>query len=194
MTELVCEQGYQETTVAQVTERAGVSADAFEALFGADLAGCLLAAENAILAKCISAISSTYSADRPEWESTILGTREILELMSAHPSLAHLGYIVSRQMGTAQVSRVYQSGIQVVAAMLDRAREYSDIDVAPYSAARGALGGPEAVIRREIAAGRGEELPKLLPDFVYAAAVPFLGQREALRLHRWAQDLLEAKA
>jgi hypothetical protein len=46
------------------------------------------------------------------------------------------------------------------------------------------------VVRRELIAGRPESLPGLLPDFVYAATVPFLGQEEATRLARRGRELL----
>jgi hypothetical protein len=46
-------------------------------------------------------------------------------------------------------------------------------------------------VRREIAAGRAERLPSMLPDLVYAGTVPFLGQEEALRLARRGQDLAQ---
>jgi hypothetical protein len=59
------------------------------------------------------------------------------------------------------------------------------------------VGGAEAVIRREIVAGRREELPRLLPDFIYGATVGFLGQEEgflgqeeAMRLSRQGRELL----
>jgi hypothetical protein len=63
----------------------------------------------------------------------------------------------------------------------------------PPLTARAALGGAEAVVRREIALGGIESLSRLVSDFIYAASVPFLGQREALRFARQAEELLEAR-
>lgn len=76
-------------------------------------------------------------------------------------------------------------------AMLDRLRaDGASGSEAPPQAARSGLGGAEAVIRREITHGRAATLPRLLPDLIYSAVVPFLGQGEALRLTRTARDLL----
>ena len=48
------------------------------------------------------------------------------------------------------------------------------------------LGAAEAVVRREVVAGRAEEFPRLLP---YGATVAFLGQAEALRVSRREREL-----
>jgi AcrR family transcriptional regulator len=191
MAELCAERGYRETTVEAVLERAGVSRESFESMFKHGRDECLLAAENAILGEVMSAVADTYSVDRSEWDSGIAGIRAILELMAANPSYANSGYIVVRQGGPRQAKDAYEAGITLIVAMVDRLRDYGDRATQPPSAARGALGGAEALIRREIVAGRAAELPRLLPDFVYAATVPFLGQDEALRLARRGRALLE---
>jgi hypothetical protein len=138
----------------------------------------------------VTAVSHSYSADRSEWESVIHGVKAILELMAENPEFAYLGYVVSRQMAPGQVREINEAGHRMLEAMLERGWEYSDSACQPASAALGVLGGAEALIRRELATGRAAELPRLLPDFVYVATVPFLGQEESLRLARQAADLL----
>jgi AcrR family transcriptional regulator len=184
MAELCAERGYRETTVEAVLERAGIDRQSFDSMFKDGREECLLAAENAILGEVMSVVAETYSADRSEWDSGIAGIRAILELMAANPSYANTGYIVVRQGGPRPARDAYEAGITLIVAMIDRLREYSDRETQPPSAARAALGGAEALIRQEIVAGRAAELPLLLPDLVYAATVPFLGQEEALRLAR----------
>jgi AcrR family transcriptional regulator len=185
MAELCAERGYRETTVEAVVERAGVTQETFDSMFKDGRDECLLAAVNAIMGETVSVVSGAYSADQSEWDSGIAGIRAILELMAANPSYANTGYIVVRQGGPRPAREAYEAGITLIVAMIDRLREYGDRETQPPSAARAALGGAEALIRQEIVAGRAAELPLLLPDLVYAATVPFLGQEEALRLaHR----------
>ncbi len=191
MADLCAERGYEETTIEQIVARAKVSAADFEGLFGSDKEACAVAAENGVLIEVVSAVGAGYSADRSEWDSVLHGVKAILELMAANPSYAHLGYVASRQMTPTRVRAVYDSGHQMVRAMLERGWDYSDGDAQPTLTALGILGGAEAVVRREVVAGRAEELPRLLPDFVYAATVPFLGQKEALRLARRGRELLD---
>jgi AcrR family transcriptional regulator len=193
MTELCAEQGYEETSTEEVVERAGVSAERFDEMF-ADKEECLLAAINAIVSEILSVVSGSYSADASEWDSGLLGMRGLLELMAAHPSSAQLAFIGSRQMGPPRVRKAHESAAWVLATMIDRLREYSEIQAQPASTARGSLGAAEAVVRREIVAGRTDQLPRLLPDFIYGATVPFLGQEEALRLARRARELLRGSA
>ncbi len=190
MAELCAEQGYEETSAAQIAARAGVTVESFDRLFAGGKEDCVVAAVNAILAEVISAVSASYSADRSEWESGIRGIKAILELMAAHPSFAHLSYIGSRQMGPARVREANEAGVRLLSAMIERLRENAGEDLAPARAARGAFGGAEAVARREVAAGRAAGLPRFLPDFVYGATVAYLGQERALALSRQARGLL----
>ncbi len=193
MTELCAKQGYIGTSVDQVIARAGVSAAQFDQLFGSK-EECLLGADNALMGEVVGAVAGAYSADRSESDSYLIGTSAILELMAADPAKAHLGYIASRQMGPPRVRAAHRAGIQALTMMIERLWEYSANEAQPASAARGALGGPEAVVRRYICEVQAQELPRLLPDFIYAATVPFLGQAEALRLSRRARTLLRNTA
>jgi AcrR family transcriptional regulator len=188
--DLCAEQGYAETSVADVVERAGVPAKAFVDMFGNDVEECMLAAINAIVGEVMSSVAGSYSADRSELDSALLGIKALLELMAANPSFANLAYVVARQMASARVHETYEGGTGLLAAMLDRLREQSTGAQPPSKSARAALGGAEAVVRAEIAASRTEQLPRLLPDLAYAAAVSFLGQEQALRFASHARELL----
>jgi AcrR family transcriptional regulator len=190
MAAVCAERGYAEATVAEVVERAGASPKTFEKQFGSK-EECALAAVNAIVAESISIASAAYSADTSEWESLLHGSRALLELWAAHPSMTAMGYIQARHAMPRGPSDPYASGIGVVASMIDRLRAYapSEQGQAPESAARGALGGEEVLIRRELVAGRVERLPQLLPDIIYGVLVPFLGRREALRYAQMAREL-----
>jgi hypothetical protein len=94
-------------------------------------------------------------------------------------------------MSPPRVLQVTEAGSGVITAMLERLWEHSESEVQPTRAARAALGGAEAVVRREIAAGRTEQLPGLLPVFAYGTAVPFLGQERALGLAGRAREMLK---
>jgi AcrR family transcriptional regulator len=188
--DLTTEKGYAEISVADVVERAGVTAETFARMFGDDLDECMLAAISAMVGEIMSAIAGTYSVDRSEWDSGLMAMKAILELMAANPSLAHHGYIVTRQVAPPRVHEAYEAATTLLSAMIDRLRdERSELDP-PATTARSALGGPEAVVRAEIMAGRIDQLPRLLPDFAYAATVGFLGQEDALRLASRGRELL----
>jgi hypothetical protein len=60
----------------------------------------------------------------------------------------------------------------------------------PPSATIGALGGAEWVMRSTFVDGRATRIGEVVPDFVYLVTLPFVGEAEALRLWRRAQELL----
>jgi AcrR family transcriptional regulator len=188
ISELCAERGYAETTIDAVIARSGVSAEVFEELFP-DKEQCAKAAVDAILAEVMVVVSANYSADRAQRDSYLLAIVAILELLAARPGFAYISFICARQMAPPSLGEGLETGARLLSAMLERLREEGEA-AGPAIAARGALGGAEAVVRREIVAGRIEQLPRLLPDFVYAATVPFLGQEEALRLARRGRELL----
>lgn len=187
--ELSAERGYRETSVADIVGRAGLDPGTFYELF-ADKDACAIAAENAVLGGVVSAISSTYQPDRPELESVILGVKTILEMTAQNATAAYFGYVGARQMSPPAVFSIYDTGHKVMVAMLDRLWEYSSLRLQPARAALGALGGGEAVVRREVVAGRGASVPRLLPDLAYMATVSFVGQSEAGRLAGFGRELL----
>lgn len=188
---ICAERGYDEMSEGEIAARAGLPGHAMEEHFPGGRADCLAAAQNAILLEVVKAVSDSYSADRSEWDSVIYGVKAILDLMAANPLFAYLGYIFSRQMAPGQVKESNETGHRMLAAMLERGWDYSDSALQPACTAMGVLGGAEAVVRREVARGRAERLPQLLPDLVYIATVPFLGQQEALRLARRSEELFD---
>jgi AcrR family transcriptional regulator len=177
MAECCAERGYAETTVEAVLERAGVEPESFASYFSGK-EDCALAAFNKIVSETLARISMANADGSDAIERRTHAARAILELMAGQPSFAKLALVESRQTGSKRMHHAYESAAGVLALMIDRLGKAGG-DSAPT--ARAALGGAEAVIRRELASGRSARLPQLMPDFVYAVLVPFVGQREALR-------------
>jgi AcrR family transcriptional regulator len=185
MTECCAERGYRETRIEDVLERANVRRESFDAIF-ADKEDCAVAALHLITSEMVASLSMTGAAAARSASEAAAGIRAILEMMSERPARARLAYIQGRQGGTERMQEAYSSAALVLAPMIERARNFKGADgEAPPNAARAALGGAEAVVRREISAGESD-LRRLAGAFLYAALVPFIGQAEALRLARSA--------
>lgn len=182
------EKGYAATEVEDVLRASGVERGVFEQSFS-DKADCALAAVNQILAETTRAAASAFSPELADWQKLVRGVRALLELFAAQPSYARLACIEARAAMPPEAYERYAAGIRVLIAMLDRARAYAAAG-APASATRGAIGGPELLIRRELIGGRAERLPQLLPDIIYGTVVPFLDQQEALRYAELARETL----
>jgi AcrR family transcriptional regulator len=185
--ELWADRGYHALSVEAICSRAGISVGEFASLFP-DVEAAATAAIEVPLAAVVRIVADLFSPDRSEAESYAMAIVSIIDLMAANPAYTYLAYVAGRQMAPAGVQSVYENGHRFLVAMLERLWEASGLKEQPGRAALGALGAAEAVVRREIVAGRYERLPALAPDFVYVATVPFLGQEEAVRLARAARS------
>jgi AcrR family transcriptional regulator len=177
MADCCAETGYAETTVEAVLEKAGVGREIFASHFSGK-EDCALAALNKLVSETLARISMAGSEADEAVERRKFEGRAILELMAGRRSFAHLAFIDSRQCGTPRMHDAYESASHVMALMMERV---GGTEGRNGPTARAALGGVEAVIRRELTTGRAIRLSRLLPDFVYAVLVPFVGQGEALR-------------
>lgn len=174
--ECCAEQGYQATTVSQVVDRAGVPRETFDLLFTSKEA-CAIAALNKIASEALTrAAPAGASGDR---DRALAGLRAAVSLLAGQHAYAYLACIESRQGGTERINRTYEANLNLISVMISRGPERG---TAPIHAARAALGGAEALLRREIAAGKTKGLPRILPALVYGAMAPLLGQADALRV------------
>lgn len=182
------ERGYRKASVEDVLARTGLDRDEFDRHF-AGKAECALAAVDQILAETTRAVAGAGRPGLADWRFLLGATLALLELLAARPSYASLALIEARSSMPPEAHDRYAAGIRVIVAMLDRVRAYA-AQSTPASAGRGAVGGAEMLIRRELLAGRAEHLPELLPDIIYGTVVPFLDQREALRYAELAREMI----
>ncbi|HVV90669.1 MAG TPA: hypothetical protein VHB53_09260 [Solirubrobacterales bacterium] len=183
------EHGYAKVDVADVVARACVEPDAFGRHFR-DEQDCALAAVDQVLAETTRVVLAADSPGPEEWERLLAATLALLELFAAQPSYARLACIEARHSMPAEAYERYAAGLRILGSLVDRIRGFA-AGKTPPSATRGALGGAEILIRRELIAGRAEALPKLLPDITYGTVVPFLDQQEALRYAELARELIK---
>lgn len=187
------ERGYEETTIEFLLEATELSRSDFDRHF-VDKEACGVAAVEAVLAEGIGVVSSAFTGDVSEAESALRALLGLLNLFARNPAMGSLAMTDSRQRMPAAAFERYAGGFAILRAMLDRLRSgdgSAGERQPPQVAARGGIGGSEAVVRRELALGRAERLPELLPDLIYSALVPFLGQQEALRVARQGRRLVE---
>ena len=190
MVECCAESGYLETTVTEVIARAEVRPESFEALF-AGKEECAVAALRKISSEVLTGSSSVgETAARERADRGLLEVKAMLELIASRSGYAYFSCVEARQGGSSSMHEVYQSSARVLSAMIERARGVEEEAEGPARAVRAALGGVEAVVRREITAGRLAGLPKLAPSLLYGVLVPVVGQGEALRQRDRLDQLL----
>jgi AcrR family transcriptional regulator len=189
--EIWSDGGYETLSVGAIATRAEISAEIFGSMFS-DLEAVARATLEAPIAVMVSLVGEQFSPDRPEPESCMRGIVAILSLMAANPAYAHVVYI-GRKLGgvPAAVNGVAWTAGGFMVAMLDRLRQSSAVGGQPVATAVGALGAAEAVVRREVLAGRADRLAAVAPSVVYGATAPLVGQKEGLRLARLSSQVAE---
>jgi AcrR family transcriptional regulator len=186
LAESVAQKGYEATTVTDIVKAAGVSRPTFFELFE-NKEDCLHAAMELSLADLMGRIVSAYSPDKP-WPTMVRDSAAaLLELLATRPAFARMAF-VEAPAASARAFELWRSGKRVLLALLDRGREDAmEEEGIPSSAGRAALASAESLIVGQILAGNTRQLRELLPDVVYIATVPYLGQDEALRQSREAE-------
>lgn len=185
--ELWSEEGYEGLSVAAICTRAEIDAGTWASLFP-DVEAAARATLELPIGTMVRLVGEQFGLDRSEPESCMMGIVAILELMAANPAYAHAVYI-GRRSGTVPtgVNGVAKTTGGFMVAMLERLRESSAVSAQPFGAGIGALGAAEAVVRREVLAGRASQLLRVAPSVVYGATAPFVGQKEGVRLARMSE-------
>ncbi len=179
MVRVAAAKGYAATTVDDVAEAAGVSSAEFHALY-ADKEACFLDAFDAVSAVVVGHVSDAFeaAAGSPWPERVAAGLRALVELLSAEAAVARLAMIEVSAAGDDARKR-YGAVLARFTPLLEEGRDYSDQVDLPPDTARFAIGGATALVFDELRAGRGPELPRILPDLVFAVLMPYLGPQAA---------------
>ncbi len=193
MAEVCAEKGFGPATIGDIVGRAGVSRATFYELFE-DKESCLLATMELALADAMDRIVAGYSPDRPWAVRVSDAAARLLDLLVQRPAFTRVALVEAPAAG-GKALEMYVTGRRVVEELLDRGREEAiNRQALPASAGRGAIAAVESLIVGQILAGEAESLPDLLPDIVYIVTVPYLGQDEALRQSRAAEESLRPRA
>jgi AcrR family transcriptional regulator len=177
------EKTYAGTTIADLVRRGSVSRTTFYKLF-TDKRECF----DAAVTLCIERLAATLAAgaegcDSPA-EATRKGTAAGLALLAAEPELT---LVLSGDVLGVDPTLVDRYSQMLVPA-LERLWAQAGEPPRKRSSPGLAFGRAQLLVFHEVAAGRPERLPGLVPNIVYLAVAPFAGHEEALRQARLAKD------
>jgi AcrR family transcriptional regulator len=180
MVRVAAAKGYEATTVSDVVEFASVSETVFFESF-ADKEACFLEAYDAVIDVLLAHVASAYEAAAgepwPERVRAALGA--LVELLAAEAEIARMAMVEVTAAGEAARER-YRLALHRFTPFLEEGGAYSGRgEELPPDTARFAIGGATSTIFDEIRAGRGPELPRLLPDLLFAVLMPYLGAEAA---------------
>jgi AcrR family transcriptional regulator len=177
-TRTAAERGYAQTTVEEVTRRAGLPRSAFDAYFP-DKRCCMIAAYDAFVARLAAQVRGAVDGDADWPEQVRAAVAAALEFLVETASRARVLMIEAAMTGPLFLER-YVASVERAAEHLRRAREqYPRAARMPPSAESVLLGGVAFRIRAHLLAEEHQRLAELESEFVELLLRPYLGEQEA---------------
>jgi AcrR family transcriptional regulator len=167
-------RGYEATTVADILAEAGVGRESFYELFE-DRRDCVLAAHQVLLDDLIERVRAAYTGPGEWVERCRAAIAALLDWFAADPAAGRFLLVELAAVGPEFYKR-FEAGFDSFRAVIDSGLDADLPDSDPLPATSLAVGAAISRVYGEVAAGRTEGLPSLLPDLTYEVLVPFLGE------------------
>jgi AcrR family transcriptional regulator len=178
------EHGYSGASIADVIKLAGVSRKTFYAQF-ADKEDCFLAIYEEHMGRLQALTRDAFDA-QDEWVPALrAGLTALLAALAYDPPIAKLCFVDVLAAGPRAAQRRNEA-MRELESILELARPAGN--ASPRALGLSMIGGLGEVLYQEIVGDRAAELPKLLPELMYALVLPFEGREAAEReLNRTAR-------
>ena len=179
--------GYRAMSVEDVIVTAGVSRRTFYEHFK-NKDDAFLAAFDAVLAQLLAAVQDAYEREEQAADRLRAGLAAFLDFIAREPSFARMCIVESLAAGTEAINR-RNAAMATFATIIDEnARALGTPMQPPQLTAETIVGGIYEVIYTRVVRGEIRDLPRLLPDLMYSAVLPYAGPEAALaeyqRLHQ----------
>jgi AcrR family transcriptional regulator len=182
MVDSCAEKTYAATTITDIVARARISRTTFYKHFE-DKRACF----DAAIVNCIEQLQEVAAgahdhADRPA-DAVRQATRAVLEAMATRPGFAQ----VLTGDAIAVDPRVIEQYRRATIPALEALWSTNGRPAQAHTDPRLAFGQAQVLILNQIATGKADQLPELLPEIVYLAVNPYGGHAEALDQSRLAE-------
>ena len=175
------EQGFERTTVAAISTRAGVSKSDFyrhfpnkEECFFAAYDGAVERLRADVLAAC---------AGRSDWaEGVCAGLAAVLSALTAEPAQANLLLVEGLRAGPGVYGRFQCAVESFIPYLRDGALGGTRAGRSPEAADEAVVGGIASLLGRRVLAGESGDLDRFFPELAEFALTPYLGVAEARRI------------
>jgi AcrR family transcriptional regulator len=176
MLEAVGTKGYEQTSVKDVLDNAGLYRQAFYDHFE-DKEDCYLQALDAGSAWVELAMREAATGETG-WRNQLRGALVgLLRFLDEQPEVGRALLVEVHAAGPNAVARRVEAMERAVA-MIDLAREES-ISSAPAISAEAIIAGMLAVLHTRLAADQTSDFIRLLPELMYLAVLPYFGAEAA---------------
>jgi AcrR family transcriptional regulator len=178
---VVGEVGYSGATMTAIHEGASVATRTFYKYFETLEEVCIAAFDKGV--EDLQPLLAEAYRSESEWPLRIRAAlAAVLADFAGWPNLARLLTVEPFVAGPVLATR-HKAAIEEMVPFLRQGRELREgSEPLPDTAERGILGAVNSMIGRQVVAGRGEDLPALLPDLTQFVLTPYLGAAEARRI------------
>ncbi|HEX2097255.1 MAG TPA: TetR/AcrR family transcriptional regulator [Solirubrobacterales bacterium] len=177
--ELAAEQGYGETTVESILERADLDRAAFDRHFRGKY-DCFLSAWQEMNDECLETMIEAYESEE-EWPDRLRAVAYgIVASLRRDPNRASFGIEVLAAGDAARARR--DMTMRVIASLIDAGRkEMDDPESVPHTTAEALAGSAYGQIYSRVVRGEADDLERLVPQLMCAALMPYRGTEAAMR-------------
>jgi AcrR family transcriptional regulator len=176
--EVAAERGYMDTSIETVIARAGLDRPAFDRHFRGKYDG-FLSAWQEMNEECMTSLMRAYDSEQ-HWPDRLRAVAcEVVGNLCNEPSRASFAVEVLAAGDAARARR--DMTMRVIASLIDAGRkEMEDPESVPHTTAEALAGSAYGQVYAKVVRGDTDELPKLIPQLMSAAVMPYLGVEAAL--------------
>ena len=179
--ECCAEKTYAATTITDIVGRARISRTTFYKHFP-DKRACFDAAIDHCLAELQAAAAAAHSPADPPADAARKAAGAVLDALAERPGLAQLLSGDAIAVDPAVIERCRRATIPALEALWN-----ADGGSTAHTDPRLAFGQAQVLLLDQIATGKADRLPELLPELVYLTVSPFGGHEEALNQSKLAE-------
>jgi AcrR family transcriptional regulator len=183
MIDSCAEKTYAATTITDIVARARISRTTFYKQFE-DKRACFEAAIDHCIKQLQEAAAAAHSPEDEPGDATRKAVTAVLQALAARPGLAQMLTGDAIAVDPMAIERYRKATIPPLEALWARNGRSGRTHTNP----RLAFGQVQVLILNQIAIGKADRLPELLPQIVYLAVSPFGGHEEALNQSQLAKE------
>lgn len=180
MLDLAFEHGYDGVTVAEIAARAGGDADEFAHYFPSKQ-DCAVAVLEDLAEDNLRAVRGAFDREDRWPDSLRAAAYAHVDWILENPKKTHFGLLETLwagEMTSALRDNLFRSYVE----MIDAGREVApNPDAMPAYTAEGAVGAITQVVVRNMGKPGGGDLRSQVPEMMYLAVRPYLGEKVARR-------------
>ena len=181
--ESCAEKTYAATTITDIVGRAKISRTTFYKQFE-DKRACFDAAVEHCIERLQEVAASAHSPEDAPADAVRQAASAVLEALAARPGLAQMLTGDAVAVDPMVVEAYRRATIPALEALWER----DGVKLEPHTDPRLAFGQAQVLILNQIATGKADRLPELLPEITYLAVSPYGGHEEAVRQSNLAGD------